>query len=373
MKRLLCAAALAIAAAPGVAAAEGSVMNRASEGYVYFHRAGADMAAHDAAVDGCVHEAVQAREPYQPPVIAGVLTQMIIAGKRAAKQRRLNQAQFAANVENCMLARGWDVVRLDDAEGRTIAAQSQPQQSAPLAPWVGAAQPRGQTGRRYADIGAVRWNSEPDDNPGPVALSLTAGVHDLSRLATPGGGRPAEWRALPTGDANTAPAPAASVIVVRVTTTFPAQQTWTFVRLDEALPKADPPGLAFFTVTRDAKEEAAAKTYVIAAPPGRWRLQGAGATSFCLGGPVFDLAAGEAVFAGDLNASSPYALGLDPAAASAELRDSVLAARLKPAPWVNGEGFPCGVMQPSSLYVLELPGAPYAPDYRAGSRVAPAP
>jgi hypothetical protein len=373
MKRLLCAAVLSIAASPAVAASDGAVMNRASDGYVYFHRPGADMAAHDAAVDGCVREAAQAKEPYQPPVIAGVLTQMIIASKRAAKQRRLNRAQFAANVENCMLAGGWDVVRLDDAEGRAIAAQSQPQQAAALAPWVGAAQPRGQTVRRYAPIGDVRWNSEADDNPGPVALSLTAGVHDLSRLATPGAGRPAEWRSLPTGDAKSAPAPAASVIVVRVTTTFPAQQSWTFMRLDAASPKADPPGLAFFTVTRDAKEAAAAKTYVIAAPPGRWRLQGAGATSFCLGGPVFDLAAGEAVFAGGLNASSPYALDLDPAAAKAELRDPALAARLKPAPWVNGEGFGCGLMQPSSIYVLELPGAPYAPDYRAGSRAAPAP
>lgn len=49
--RILTAAVLAIAASPAVAAPDAALMNKASGGYVYFHRASVGMAAHDAAVD----------------------------------------------------------------------------------------------------------------------------------------------------------------------------------------------------------------------------------------------------------------------------------------------------------------------------------
>ncbi|MFI4973276.1 MAG: hypothetical protein ACHP84_01920 [Caulobacterales bacterium] len=369
--RILGAAVLAITALPAVAAPDAALMNRASGGYVYFHRPGAGMATHDAAVEDCIHEASQTQEPYLAPVIGGLITQMAVASTRAAKHRRLNEAQFAANLENCMVARGWEVARLDDAEGKAIAALPQPQQAATLAPWVGAVQPHGQVVRRYAPVAAIGWNSGLDENHGPWSLSLTAGVHDLSKLVTTIADRPANWRALQIGGAKTVTAPAASAIVVRVMATAPAQTTWTFVRLDEPSPAADLPGLTAFTVARQGKESAEAKTYVIAAPPGRWRLQSVGPASFCLGGPSFDVSAGEAVFAGAFDASSPYAPDLDMGPARAELGDAALAARLKPAQWTNGETFPCGVMRPATIYALEIPGAPFAPGYQAGSHAAP--
>ena len=366
--RLLCAAVLAFAASPAVAQSD-ALMNKASSGYVYFHRPGADMTAHDAAIEACIHEASQTKEPYVAPVIGGLLTQMAFASTRAEKHRKLNEAQFAANLENCMVARGWEVARLDEAEGKAIAALPQPQQAAALVPWVGAAQPHGQVVRRYAPVAAIGWNSELDENRGPWALSLTAGVHDLGKLVTDAA-KPANWRSLQIGEAKTVVAPAASAIIVRVMATAPAQTTWTFVRLDEQSPGTDLPGLTAFTVARQDKESAGAKTYVIAAPPGHWRLQSVGAASFCLGGPSFDVGAGEAVFAGAFDASSPYAPDLDMGPAKAELGDQALAARLKPAQWTNGETFSCGVMRPATIYTLEIPGAPFAPGYQAGSRAA---
>ena len=368
--RILCAAVLAIAASPAVAGSDAALMNKASSGYDYFHRLGVDMAAHDAAVEACIHEASQTQEPYVAPVIGGLLTQMAFASTRAEKHRKLNEAQFAANLENCMVARGWEVARLDEAEGKAIAALPQPQQAATLAPWVGAAQLHGQVVRRYAPIAAIGWNSELDENHGPWSLSLTAGVHDLSKLVTDAA-KPANWRALQIGEAKTVVAPAASAIVVRVMATAPAQTTWTFVRLDEPAPGADLPGLTAFTVARQGKESAGAKTYVISAPPGHWRLQGVGAASFCLGGPSFDVGAGEAIFAGAFDASSPYAPDLDMGPARGELGDAALAARLKPAQWTNGESFPCGVMRPATIYTLEIPNVPFAPGYQAGSRAVP--
>jgi hypothetical protein len=77
------------------------------------------------------------------------------------------------------------------------------------------------------------------------------------------------------------------------------------------------------------------------------------------------------VVAGTFDASAPYAPDFDMAAARSELGDAALAARLKPAGWINGETFPCGVMRPTSIYVLELPNVPYAPGYQAGSHANP--
>ena len=57
--RILCAAVLAFAASPAVAAPDAALMNKASSGYVYFHRSGVDMAAHDAAVEACIHETMR--------------------------------------------------------------------------------------------------------------------------------------------------------------------------------------------------------------------------------------------------------------------------------------------------------------------------
>jgi hypothetical protein len=367
---ILTAAALAIAASPAVAAPDAALMNKASGGYVYFHRASVGMAAHDAAVDSCVHEASQTQEPYVAPVIGGLLTQMAFASTRADKHRKLNEAQFAANLENCMVVRGWEVVRLDEAEGKATAALPQPQQSAALASWVGAAQPHGLVVRRYAPIAAIGWNNELDQDHGPWSLSLTAGIHDLSNLVTDTA-KPANWRALQIGEAKTVVAPAASAIVVRIMATAQAETSWTFVRLDETPAGANLPGLTAFTVARQSKEAAGAKTYVISAPPGHWRLQGVRTASFCLGGPSFDVGAGEAVFAGAFDASSPYAPDLDMGPARAELGDAALAARLKPAQWTNGETFPCGVMRPAAIYALEIPDAPFAPNYQAGSRAVP--
>jgi hypothetical protein len=370
MKRMLAAMVALIAVTPAVAASAGPLMDRASDGYVYFHRAGADPATHDAAVDACVREAKLTQEPYLAPVIAGPLTQLIIASTRAAKQQGLDRVQFAANLENCMVARGWEVVRLDDAEGKAIAALPQAGQAAALAPWVGAAAPHGQVVRRYVPIGAMSWESKYDDSPGPSSLSLTSGVHDLSRLEAPMADKPANWQPLKVGEAKTVLAPDASAIVVRVTGGAAAQTSWTFVRLDE--PSTGAGGLSYFTITSPAKgSSATAKTYVIAAPPGHWRLEGVGTASFCLGGPTFDVGAGAAVFAGTFDAGAPYAPGFDPAPARADLADAALAARLEGAGWTNGEGFPCGVMQPNWIYVLEIPNIPYAAGYQAGSRAAP--
>jgi len=359
-------AALATAGAPARAA----TMDRSSEGYVCFHRSGADLARHDAAIDACIQEVAGTLQPYIARVPTGPLTAMILQSARESQQRGADRVAFDANLENCMVARGWDVVRLDDAEGKQIAGLAQPQQAATLSPWVGAAQPHGQVVRRYAPIDAQTWQGGIGETPGPPSISLTAGVHDLSRLNTPPlNPKPSQWRQLQVAETKT-PRAEGSVIVIRVTTTAPAQNRWTFVRMDTPAAQGLP-ALTYFTVASPKFPTSGGspleKTYAVAVPPGRWRLQSAGSASFCLGGPAFDVAAGDAIFAGAFDAAHPYDPEMTPAPAQSELSDAGLAARLKPANWTNGESFPCGALQPATIYVLELPGAPFVDGYAAGT------
>ena len=79
------------------------------------------------------------------------------------------------------------------------------------------------------------------------------------------------------------------------------------------------------------------------------------------------------VFAGAFDNAHPYAPDLTLAHAQSALSDAALAARLKPANWTNGEAFACSALQPSTIYVLELPGAPFVDGYAAGSHANPSP
>ena len=359
---------LAALVAAGVAA-RAATMDRSSEGYVYFHRSGADLARHDAAIDACINEVAGTLQPSIARVPTGPLTAMILQSARESRQRGAARVAFDANLENCMVARGWDVVRLDDAEGKQIAGLPQSQQAATIAPWVGAAQPHGQVVRGYAPIDGQTWQGGVGERP--PSISLTAGVHDLSRLNTPPlDPRPSQWRQLQITESRTPPSEG-SVIVIRVATTAAAQSRWTFVHMDTPAAQGLP-ALIYFTVASPKLSASGGsspeKTYAVTVPPGHWRLQSVGSASFCLGGPAFDVGAGDAVFAGAFDAAHPYAPDMTLAAAQSGQGDAGLAARLKPASWTNGESVPCSALQPATIYVLELPGAPFVDGYAAGTR-----
>ena len=80
----------------------------------------------------------------------GVLGSVIQSAIHNPWQERLNRVQLDANLENCMVALGWEVVRVDDEEGARIAALPQTGQASALAPWVGAPAPHGVVVRTFA-------------------------------------------------------------------------------------------------------------------------------------------------------------------------------------------------------------------------------
>ena len=144
-------------------------LDRASDGYVYFHRVGASMKAHDDAVDTCVVDAASMAEPYVPDFVVGgnappidyLAAALAVPPIHGAMQRHIDRRQFLANVENCMVVEGWDVVRLPDAEGREISSLPQPDQAARLAAWVGSREAHNIcfVGQRRPTIGRTNHHS----------------------------------------------------------------------------------------------------------------------------------------------------------------------------------------------------------------------
>jgi len=99
------------------------------------------------------------------------------------------------------------------------------------------------------------------------------------------------------------------------------------------------------------------KTFVFVVRPGRWRLLGPIGISLCLGAPAFDVGPDEAVFAGSFDAAAKDYLAPDLSldAVRPTLTDQTLAARLKPAEWVNGVTSPCGISAATVLYRYDMP------------------
>ncbi|HEX3673756.1 MAG TPA: hypothetical protein VHU87_05735 [Rhizomicrobium sp.] len=149
-----------------------------------------------------------------------------------------------------------------------------------------------------------------------------------------------------------------------------------FAKLDDPSAPAAQPGDAAFSVASPTKLFWSSglfleKTHVFVVPPGHWRIVQSYPTSFCLGGPAFDVKQGEAIFAGSFDATDPSALDMSLEPVKAALGAVPLAQRLKPALYKNGETFNCGHVFATFLYVMEVPGASFVEGYSGGSHIRP--
>jgi hypothetical protein len=343
------AAAVALAA-PALA----GTLNRASEGWVYFHRAGATPLIHDVAVADCLAAARQMGAPY-----AGVgILPGLIAGKAQS-------GAVAPDVENCMVGRGWEVVRLDEAEGAAIGALDQPGQAKALAPWIGSEAVHGTVVRRFERLGSLaRIKGMGELFGGRVALSVTAAAPPPPALAPSRQDSKLRFRMAPETDPSKA-APGSAFIVIRLITHALPNAGYALIRFNEPAGEVEAIGAAspvklFMKTGADLE-----KTFVFAVAPGRWYYPGPFTVSACLGAPAFDIAAGEVLFAGTFTVGSadPYKpdMALEPARAA--MKEDDLKARLRPAAWVNGYSFNCGTI-PNELYLdrVDFPGFPSLPD-----------
>jgi hypothetical protein len=361
-------------------------LGRMTLGYTYFNRPGADIQSHDDAVMACAALAAKTRSsdeqyPVQNPA---VVPQMISGALGGA----YHHGAVGANLENCMVARGWRVVSVAGAEGKDLAALPQGELAARLAPWVGAQAPHGEIVRSWhndaALAGTIRFAFRPEHtNNGQLSLLSVTG-RDLTQFtiqpdpfASVSGERYAKsldqrWRGAVLKHGTLASAPSeggviiagvrggsiygAGYIVLNREGITPADiASNSDYRLDFAIVGAPP---SLFT-NRNATMVAQA------VPPGRWRIMSIGSAThgilnFCLGSPSFEVKAGDVIYLGSFDFAGTFGPDMDPAPVQAWLAGSPQAGAVKAAAYANGS---IGVCSGSGIYAFEIPGTPFEPDY----------
>lgn len=354
-------------------------LTQASRGYTYFHKRGADADTHEAAVKDCVLQASRAAQTDPHSMGSGdilvdaVLTPMLVGGIA----RGVNTNADAANIENCMVVRGWEVVGLEAKEGAALAKLPADQQRAALAPWVGADQPHGTVLRRYGND-LTRAATKFEGRPGgldKLSLSITA-VDQMPDPGRPRVPRPALYKLVQAGKVSEAMlateianvGPGETVIVFRMTSVGGIEFTGIHLTLGDGTVTEVGSRIAIHQPISTIWEKKTEELLVFRVPAGRWRMEKLrsaidiqSSLNLCLGAPAFDLAEGEAVFGGSIaikgDGRFTPVMDLEPARLMLAANPG-LAERLKPAVWVNGTTAPCG--NDSYLYALEIPGAPAA-------------
>lgn len=329
-----------------------------SPGLHYFNRPGATLAQHDEAVRFCAGEAMK----MLPSVSGG---QYGLVGY-VLLQSHADRSQVQANVETCMVVRGWTVVRVPAFDEMFLKQASQASLRAYVAKSVGLESPPGTVVRRYDPGALLIYKMGGFDAANPDTISFTAVFGPPgSKLKLPDytPSKP-EWR-FPRNADPAKLAPDATVIVVRTHGTRPGQQmNVRFLNIAD-LPNGQP-ALTMFATPTPTKFLWKAGTpmedlFVVEVPPGLWILAGDNASSFCLRAPVFDVRKGEAVFAGTI--SSEVAGDMQPKMDLTPARaglPAALAGRLRPAEWRNDISFDCGLVPSTFLNAFVVKGAPPA-------------
>jgi hypothetical protein len=337
-------------------------LTRATEGYVYFNRPGADMAQHDSELKDCLNGRPQER--------------YIVTGRGALIRdmmlKHWASARAQLNVETCMVVRGWRVMQLPAAEGVRLAALDQTRLVAELSPWVGSSTPPGLLMRAWANQ-AARFDTivaRSPSSPGQVLLSLQAMDPD----APP----PAQSVLKPMYPASATPPPQAIPLGANELDKTPPGWAIVIARLTGSnraiinIGGKDGPSMLWQLMAKPRHNNPnAGRTdgvQAFAVPPGRWGLLGTLLlTDYCLGAPAFEAKAGDVVFLGSFDFSREALqpdMSLEPIQGFLSETPG-MTARVKPVAWVNGVTAPCSFYV---NYALEFDGFPFEPGYEWGSR-----
>lgn len=374
--------AIAVAAAAPAWAAS---LNQTSEGYTYFNKPGADLALQGVDLAACRIFAGTTLQPANVPTVvingnpgASFIAFGIVMGVALEAARRKG---IPIDVEDCMVVKGWRVVRIEHAEGDAFRALDARERKARLSGWVGAETPHGSIVRVFANEALHPDMSMFDAAVAagtPLYADADARVHQPDAQLDPDDPTASsnepysvhQARLLKPGDK---PPAGAGLIVINVAGT--GDMGLVLERVDKDGREIIDHDGAKFTIPLKGAAPATADgaTMIFAATPGRWRLAAVGmvakprfSVNFCFGGPSFILTKGDAAYLGYFTDGS-LAPDMDPGRAKAA-SGAVTSAPLHPAEWTNGA---VGRCHGEYLYALELPGRPFADGYHLGSRALP--
>ena len=409
MKHIIAAVALStLVVQPTLASAQEAVAPTAfdltvpSPGYTYFHRAGATIEEHDAAVRDCGRQAARMAQPQDSSAAAagaagGLLGALVVGAVSGYVQAKRNSRALGANLENCMVIDGWAVRSLPAVEGEALDKLEQPALHEALALRFAAAEPDDEQVRVFGNElrrqppAAFGWAGDMD----ALSLSLQA-LPPLEQQpeATPRPRLPRQPRSARPPRALTetqlaetqlaeAAAPDSALVVIKLKgLSQQSGRTLTFVRAGQ---DSDTPAWAAdqrpdrFTVglTHRAATRGDAgrfNTEAFAIPPGRWRLasmtQAPVSLSLCRGAPAFEVAAGQVAFLGEFDLSgggAAPALDLE----KADLPPAYAALTPTPVTWTDGGVATCEGAYLYAAFVNEAQSRPAAAITEASNAAEP--
>lgn len=344
----------------------------------FYNRPGATRAEYDAAWQACRLIARGSRTPsggvpmfFNPslvsPLAAGIAGGVggLIGGVVAQGQQRRD------NRRECLMARGWRVVEVGEAEAIRVASLSEAERDAYFGRIVGAEEVPGRV---------VVWrNGFAEPQPlairKPVAITLpgalvTGKKVDPKLPVTLGPGEGAILVAFRRPD-DEAVGKSAQVALAR----YDRSARDLVYRPRDWKKRGDTTSYALTVKSADKKRPL--EYHLLRATAGDYVLAGAAAgavpvtNSFCLGAPVFSVAAGEVAYLGEF---TPYTMTFlpggsrgpamawsrheDDARATLAVFQPALAASMRPAEIENGATYACSAVQ---MTMYRVPGAPAPP------------
>lgn len=334
-------------------------------GYTYFNRPGATFDAHNEDLHACI--AATAHMGDQP-------MDMGIVGD--AVQAWLARGIHPSVIENCMIVRGWRVVRLSDNEGRELTALPRDQLASHLQQIVGSTEIHGAIVRYWNNDAANGTNRRHEMGTPAVTRNGSLSVLALDNTSIDGASAEARvqyGRAMRASSVEPLAAGQGAIVIQLKGLSAENSNGFLLSRLsaDGALMppvRGEPNALvAQQNLLANNRE---GNWIVLRAPAGRWVISSFTFLNLCFGGPAFTVEPGEVVYAGTFDFSSEH---LDPDLDLAAPRQwlaphPALVGALKAADYTNGWTTPC--QGGSSAYALEFQGRPFREGYAWGSRAA---
>ena len=390
---------------PAVSFAQPFNMTKATAGFLYFNSAGADMARHDGELKNCIEHwaagisllssntatgsetaAIFRNVPPRSTneivggaiggVVADIVTDFIMDG--------WDRARRDINIEHCMVAKGWRLVRLLPEEGERLSKLSQKDLAAALTLYVSAEQPQGEIVRTWRNEGIYQSTITAKDPQAakrkllsvaaispdsPVIKGITS-IDPAARLQAQQVLNKQYINGIRTTKLTESPTvvrPNQSLLMFSIRSKSKKRHISTFLELSDP---TGPMSRHFFGVIAEKEFQTLSDgTFIthgsVVVPSGTWFVQGARHNmDYCLGAPYFEAKDGASVYLGTFDATGDkLTVNTDKAAIEQKLGGRI--ANLETAQWKNGFTYPCSQM---SMYALEFDGFPFAEGYLWGSQ-----
>lgn len=387
-------------------------LSQTSEGFHYFNKPGADIDIHDADLLDCIQAQRFLDQPSQNAGTGGGgLLGAVAAGiGQGIANGRLNRRGIAANIENCMIVKGWRVIGIDKLMGNQLDDLKNPELRPYIEKWVGLENPAGPVLREpfKNDLYSGFTDFYLAKKAGESSLSVRSYLHILKeeisayyglneqpKTENPRADRPfkdskrkrSQWSPILKATELSSADPDGTYLVLRVKgANSRGKRTGPrFIRLNKqgtAHALDGQPSVTFATArrtsfkkNRDTKEFDSTFVYEIA--PGTWSLAAITKNigdlahmSLCLGAPTFEVAKGDVIYAGTmiLPVTGGFPINADDLTVAKQIlaNNPALADRVQRVNYTsNGQRLVCSG---AYLYAYEIPDIPFQEGYEWGSK-----